>query len=370
MLRTRGNGVKQPTCASPNRIWLRRVRVPVAPLLKTRTLHDSDVMELVDAARLAAETYGFTVGAELKQFTLTENSTYLVSEPGRTPMVMRVYRPGGRPAVEVQSELAWMGRLRSDLGPIVPDILAGDDGAQLVEVMPSGVLPTCFCVAFSVAPGEEPHENELAVWFPRLGEITARLHQQSRAWQPPAWFARPRWDVSTTLGDHAHWGPWHTSVPDREERAQLQRLADVVTVRLQRFGTDPARFGLVHADLRLANLLVEGDDIQVIDFDDCGFSWYLYDLACALTFNEARADADELIAGWVESYRTVEPISAEDEAEIPTFPMLRRLMLSAYAGLRPDTELAHELAANRFALETCTLAETYLGRFDADGSTP
>jgi Ser/Thr protein kinase RdoA (MazF antagonist) len=339
-------------------------------LLKTRTIHAGDVVELVDVARLAAETYGFSAGAELTRFTLTENSTYCVSEPGREPLVMRVYRPGGRPAVEIQSELAWMGALRRDLGPILPDILSGLDGSQLVEVIPTAGLPACFCVAFSLAPGDEPREDDFRAWFPRLGEITARFHQQSRAWQTPAWFSRPTWDVPTTLGDRAHWGPWHASVPDPEEREQLARLADVVVTRLERFGTGAPRFGLVHADLRLANLLVEGDDIQVIDFDDCGFSWYLYDLACALTFNEAHPDADELVAGWVESYRTVEPISAADEAEIPTFPMLRRLMLSAYVGLRPDTELAHEMAANRFAAETCTLAEGYLARFAGGAGAP
>ena len=89
-------------------------------------------------------------------------------------------------------------------------------------------------------------------------------------------------------------------MPDPEERAQLERLSDTVDARLERFGTGRARFGLVHADLRLANLIANGDEIQVIDFDDCGLSWYLYDLACALTFLEARPDVDELIASWVD----------------------------------------------------------------------
>jgi Ser/Thr protein kinase RdoA (MazF antagonist) len=333
-------------------------------LLKTRTLRAGDAVELVDVARLAAESYGFSRNAELEQFTLTENSTYRVSEPGRAPIVIRIYRPGGRPADEIQSELAWMRALRSELGPMLPAIIAGLEEAELVEVIRGDALPSCFCVAFSLAPGSEPHEDDLAAWFPQLGEITARFHQQARGWTTPVWFSRPTWDVSTTLGARPHWGPWHSSVPDADERAQLQRLADVVTTRLQRFGTDASRFGLVHADLRLANLVADGDEIQVIDFDDCGFSWYLYDLACALTFNEARPDVDALIASWVEGYRTIEPLPAADEAEIPTFLMLRRLMLSAYAGLRPDTELAYEMAQNRFAAETCALAETYLGRVD------
>ena len=119
----------------------------------------------------------------------------------------------------------------------------------------------------------------------------------------------------------------------------------------------------MHADLRLANLLVEGDRVTVIDFDDCGFSWYLYDLACALTFNEGRADVDDLIAAWVRGYRDVEPLTREDEEEISTFLMLRRLMLSAYIGLRPDTELAAELRETGYSAATCTIAEPYLRRF-------
>ena len=71
-----------------------------------------------------------------------------------------------------------------------------------------------------------------------------------------------------------------------------------------------------------------GERITVIDFEDCGLSWYLYDLACALTFNEGRADVGELIALWVDGYRQVEHLSAEDEKEIDTFLMLRRLMLT------------------------------------------
>ncbi len=38
-------------------------------------------------------------------------------------------------------------------------------------------------------------------------------------------------------------------------------------------GTGPQRYGLVHADTRLANLLVDGGRVSVIDFDDSGFSW-------------------------------------------------------------------------------------------------
>ena len=78
---------------------------------------------------------------------------------------------------------------------------------------------------------------------------------------------------------------------------------------------------------------------------------------------KARPDVDELIATWVEGYREIESLSEGDEAEIPTFLMLRRLQLSAYIGLRPDTELARELRQTGFASESCALAERYLTEF-------
>jgi hypothetical protein len=108
---------------------------------------------------------------------------------------------------------------------------------------------------------------------------------------------------------------------------------------------------------------VDGDAVAVIDFDDCGFCWYLYDLGATLTLYEDAPNVDELVASWVDGYRAVAPLCAEDEREIPTFLMLRRLMVSAYVGLRSDTELADKLRRTGYNSASCKLAEKYLSRF-------
>ncbi len=321
------------------------------------------VSDMSGLARLACERYGLPPDAALHLYPLTENWTYRVEPPGGSPAVLRIYRPGNRSPGAILSELAWMAALRDSAGALVPEVLRTTAGNLVVALVRDEPEPPCYGVLFSCAPGREPAEDELAAWFPRLGAITARLHQHARSWRQPPWFSRPRWDLRTTLGDTPHWGPWHSSVPDPGQRAQLSRLAEVVTGRLRRFGAGTARFGLVHADLRLANLLVEGDQITVIDFEDCGLSWYLYDLACALTFNEGRADVAELVSLWVRGYREVEPLPPADEREIETFLMLRRLMLTAYAGLRHDTELAAQMRADGYNEVSCALAESYLSRF-------
>jgi Ser/Thr protein kinase RdoA (MazF antagonist) len=335
----------------------------VPMLAAPEKLHAAGVTDMTELARIASVQYGMPPNCSMHLYPLTENWTYRIEASSTDPVVLRIYRPGGRSSAEIMSELAWMKAIRLDSESLVPGVIPTAKGSQVLELTRDPPLDPCYCVMFSCIPGREPAEDELATWFPRLGAITAQLHQHARSWTRPTWFRRPRWDLITTLGDRPHWGPWQSSVTDAKELRQLERLAELVTARLSRFGDGAERFGLVHADLRLANLLVDGDRITVIDFEDCGLSWYLYDLACALTFNEGRADVRELIALWVDGYRQVEHLSAEDAEEIDTFLMLRRLMLTAYAGLRHDTELAAQMRASGYNAETCAIAEPYLSHF-------
>jgi Ser/Thr protein kinase RdoA (MazF antagonist) len=134
----------------------------------------------------------------------------------------------------------------------------------------------------------------------------------------------------------------------------------VLRRRLDAFGRGPERFGLVHADIRLANLLVDGDRVRVIDFDDCGFSWFMYDFATTVSFIEDHPQVPELKQAWIDGYRSLAPLAADDEAELDTFVMLRRLLLVAWIGSHHEfaTEAA-ELGAG-FTDGSCALAERYL----------
>ena len=187
------------------------------------------------------------------------------------------------------------------------------------------------------------------------------MHAHSRTWRRPSGFQRFAWDYDTTLGSAGHWGRWQDGLGmGRDQRELLGRLDAVLRRRLEAFGRGPERFGLVHADIRLANLLVDGDHVRVIDFDDCGFSWFMYDFATTVSFIEDHPQVPELKDAWIEGYRSLAPLAAEDEAELDTFVMLRRLLLVAWIGSHHEfaTEAA-ELGAG-FTDVSCDLAERYL----------
>ena len=111
--------------------------------------------------------------------------------------------------------------------------------------------------------------------------------------------------------------------------------------------------------MRLANVLVDGDHVTLIDFDDCGFCWFLYDLAASLSFIEMRADLDALIASWRAGYESRRSLAAEDVEMIGPMILLRRMALTAWIGSHADTDLARRQAPS-FAADTATLADRLL----------
>ena len=84
--------------------------------------------------------------------------------------------------------------------------------------------------------------------------------------------------------------------------------------------------------------------MKVIDFDDCGFGWYMYDAATPVSFYEHEPQVPDLIEAWKDGLPQGASIFPKaDEAEIPTFVMLRRLLLVAWIGSHHETDFAKSM---------------------------
>ncbi|MDO5697487.1 MAG: phosphotransferase [Dermatophilus congolensis] len=303
--------------------------------------------------------YGFSDQVKHELITLSENATYRVDDPGtgRTG-ILRVHRQDYHSLRSILSELDWIAALHDS--PVNTNTTVPTETGDRVYVTEVDGAER-YAVMFEVMPGVEPDGTVLhPTSFRTLGAITAQLHLHSKGWTPPAGFRRFSWDWSNTLGDEPRWGRWQDGIGIEGRDLQLfGEAAGLIRDRLETYGNGPERFGLVHADLRLANLLVEGERVNVIDFDDCGYSWFMYDFGTAVSFIEHDPRLPEWQQAWLEGYRSVTDLSQIDEDMLATFVMLRRLLLVAWMGSHSHAREVQAQGAT-YTAETRDLARTYL----------
>ncbi|MEM8554823.1 MAG: phosphotransferase [Pseudomonadota bacterium] len=322
---------------------------------------DAFIETLRRGAASLAPLWGLSPATEVSLLTVSENATFRADDPERaSPVILRVHRPGYHTPAEIESELSWIKALRAEQIVDIPAPLQTTAGGHIAGFSVGGEERDL--VAFEFMPGDEPSaDDDLVPGFRKLGAINARLHAHVRSWPVPEGFVRKTWNFETTLGSTPLWGDWRAGIGlTSDGKAVLERCCNALRDRLAQYGDGPDRFGLVHADLRLANLLIDDTGhIGVIDFDDCGFSWFMYDFAAAVSFYEHEPFIPDLMAAWLEGYRTQAELSAEHEAMLPTFVMLRRMLLTAWLASHSETPTAQELG-NGYTAGTVALAETYL----------
>jgi Ser/Thr protein kinase RdoA (MazF antagonist) len=345
-----------------------RSRAPYSPSTAepaaTEVAMEDQASEAIDRVAAAAiRLYDLSPDAVVERINVSENTTYRINDSARgRRYALRVHRLGYQSADAIASELTWVEALRVAGVVETASTVAARDGSRVVCCQVDGLPEPRNAVLFEWLDGVAPDAEDMAS-FGRLGAICASLHRHARSWRRPAGFTRPTWDCDQFIGSQGRAGRWQDGLGiGSEELALLSRLEDVIRRRLDAHGRGRDRFGLTHNDLRLANLLVDGDQTYVIDFDDCGDSWYMNDWATAVSMIEHHPQLPAMQDAWVEGYRSVASLSREDEAELPTFVMLNRLFFVAWVGSHHTwAPEAAELGAD-YTVGTCHLAEAYLAR--------
>jgi Ser/Thr protein kinase RdoA (MazF antagonist) len=302
-----------------------------------------------------------TEGGAAMLINLSENHTFRIDMSSGDRFILRVHRPGYQSAAAIGSELEWVKALGTETMLPVPRPLRGRNGALVQDLGASQV--SRYGVLFKYEAGVEPEpDDDLGGLFETLGRFAAIAHGHAMGFEASSAFTRPVWNIGAILGPAGIWGDWRLAPRVEGHAAQtLEALELRLRADLAAYGEGRDRFGLIHADMRLANLLVDGDHVTLIDFDDCGFCWFLYDFAAAISFFEDSPTIPELKRRWLSGYEALRPLAAEHHAMIETMVLLRRMALLAWIGSHHETDLA-KAHAESFAAVTARLAAPYLDR--------
>ena len=300
--------------------------------------------------------------ARVRLINVSENVTYQVEAPCGHKSVLRVHREGYHSRHAIACELAWLDALRAEGTVATPEYYTGRNGDAIQSAGVDGLTEPRLLVLFHFIEGVSPEETtDMVKAFHELGTIAAHCHEHVLHWQKPDGFERLTWDFDAVFGQTPTWGNWRDA-PNvtAEARPILERVEATIGERLLAFGKPVERYNLIHADMRLANLLTGPNGTRLIDFDDCGFGWFMYDFAAAISFIEDDPRIPALKASWLEGYRAVRDLPREDEAEIDTFIMLRRMALLAWIGSHIEAPEPQALAPG-FAETTARLGHQWLG---------
>jgi Ser/Thr protein kinase RdoA (MazF antagonist) len=297
----------------------------------------SPVIDEAPSARALRELAGRAIAlwdvevAATRFISARENAVYRIDATNGRSYALRIHRPGYHTLAELESENEWTTAL-SDAGIDAPRPVPTRDGSAYAtlpfgdgETRHVGVIE--WIDAESLEEVLERDDRDPLPLFRELGVLLARLHDQASSWHPPPGFARHALDAVGLIGDEPWWGQfWDVPELSAAERSLVLAARGAIDRVLAAYGTEPQTYGLIHADLLPQNVLVLGDRMAAIDFDDAALGWHQYDIAVALHDFEdgehAGAFQEALIAG----YRSIRAFDDEALAMLPVFQLVRNLV--------------------------------------------
>jgi Ser/Thr protein kinase RdoA (MazF antagonist) len=324
---------------------------------------------LAALARQALARWG--IGAQaIELLKYRENAVFRVVTADGRAFALRIHRAGYHSDAELRSELQWMQALLAD-GFDVP-VLVPSRAGQLFEIVEHPAVPGARQVDLfewiegrqlgSVESGMVIDAAALARTFRTIGTLAARLHNQSAAWRQPPGFVRHSWDLEGLLGEQPFWGRfWELAALSPTQRQLIDRARAAMRTDLARVPRTPANYGLIHADFCPENLLVDGERVRLLDFDDAGFGWHLFEIVTSLYFYRREAYFADIEAQLLAGYRAHRPLPAEEVARLPLFYGLRGFTYLGWAHTRQETQTARELTPTLIEL-ACEAAEAYFAK--------
>ncbi len=321
-------------------------------------------------AQRALADYGIA-HAEMKLLSHSQNTTFRVKLPSATAeaasaapyvanqFLLRVHGsdrhgPDLAAAEAIAAELAWLAALRRDTQLAVPEPVATTAGSFITVVSDAGLPQARVCSLLRWLAGRCYFDSPRPTHLYKVGAMMAHLHEHAQQWPLPPGFRRFRWDRDGLFGDTIGFGgvsgtaTWALIPPDQHDL--LARTRERVEQTMQDLGQGPSVFGLIHADFHLDNVIFDHGEARPIDFDDCGFGYWLYDMAVSLWLYRMKPDWPVWRAAFLTGYASVRPLPTDQLPYLDDFIAAREVSIALWdvgmAQHNPDFQagLAADLA--------------------------
>jgi Ser/Thr protein kinase RdoA (MazF antagonist) len=297
-----------------------------------------------------------------------ENAVFRILLAGDGRAVLRVHRYGYHSDAALRSEFEWLRALEA-AGIPVPQVIPSSRGLEFESVEIPHVAGAHQIDVIRWIEGRQlgSVENSLQgsaasieTQYHAIGALMARMHNQASYWQAPPGFVRHSWDAAGLVGDQPLWGRfWELPALTPPQRRLLLATRAAVAQDLANCSTAADHFSLIHADLVPENILVDGDDMRIIDFDDAGFGWHLFDLATSLYFITGDSFYPTARAALIRGYRSKRALSDDVIDRLGLFLSARATTYLGWVHTRHGAQTTHELTPYLVEL-ACSVTDEWL----------
>jgi Ser/Thr protein kinase RdoA (MazF antagonist) len=285
---------------------------------------------LRSAAAAALGAYDLPAPVTVAPIRLLGNSVYAVTAGDGRQFALRLHTTGFRTEQHTRSELVFQGAIHGRLAAeriTVPTAVPTRDG-RLTAFSPE-IDTHCDLLTWVEGTVRRPGGGLGACGVHQLGRALGHLHRAAERFEPPTDFVLPRWDAEAMFTERSPYRPDPISAfLTGADMAVFASVADRTAEIFASLGTGPDAFGLIHNDFILGNChtvrrRAHGFDVGILDFDDCGWGHYLFDLAAVMGNLSDYAHFSELRAAFLAGYRSVRPLPVALEAHLPVLMAAR-----------------------------------------------
>lgn len=275
--------------------------------------HRVQIAHLRGLAREAAAAFGLA-DAHIRLINFGFNATYRVRHTSGD-FALRLNVNSKRSVDQVRGEVFWTSRLRERTGGAYPEAVPTAGGEPIARIWSRLVGRELPAVLYRWVPGRLGSSVLTPTVARQMGAAMAQMHRQSADMAFPAGASRPL--LRSFLDDLA----WQFD-GDREFE-EARKWADAAFARL---ASRPAQ--AIHFDLHPHNVLVDGDRLTVIDFDDSVLGWPGIDAAQTMFYLRSYPEREPLEAAFFEGLESSIPALGLSTAEFEALVAGRALLLA------------------------------------------
>ena len=290
---------------------------------------------------------------QLRLIKYRENAVFEVSGADDFHAALRVHRQGYHSDEHLSGELRWMAMLANG-GVTVPDPMPTRSGELMIKAASQDVPGQWQVDMLSWLDGRElgaigePLQlkgRDPGELFAAIGATMARLHNLSAAWPEQNSILRHAWDADGLVGPSPFWGRfWEMGHLSDAQRTLVLQAQSAIADDLAGLAKTDANYGLIHADFVPENIMLGEDGVMIIDFDDAGFGWHMFDIVTALYWLVEEPQYAQMREGFMRGYRSERALAQKDLAAWDVFVAARSLTYLGWAHTRGNNPTVEELA--------------------------